>query len=668
MDDAVPLAQLPHHDGSPLYIEEQHPSLGQDLVMRMRVPATFGTVASVHVRSNPNREPRFAEATLVASADGWDWWEATVEVENPVHHYRWLIVTDDGRQHWLNARGLSRVETLDSEDFRLVAGSDAPDWAAESVLYQVFPDRFARSDAADSRATPDWAIAADWADPVDTQPPGRSKQFYGGDLDGVRDKLDHLVGLGVNLLYLTPVFPGRSNHRYDASSFAEVDELLGGDEALVRLVDAAHERGIRVIGDLTSNHSGDGHEWFASALADPEAEEAAFYYWLDTVQAELAPEETASSADAVDASYAVTDAAPGAPDAPAAGAAAAPAGGPAAPRRSYVSWLGVPSLPKFNWNSEVLRRRFIEGEESVVARWLRPPFNLDGWRIDVANMTGRYLDEDHNAEVRRIIRRTMNEVNPDTILLGESTNDAAGDFQGDAWHGAMTYANFTRPLWSWLLVPGSTAFGGLGFALGMVPDFTGRQFVEAHTQFAAGFPWRTRLGAMNALDTHDTPRFATWARPGVTPVALGLSVTLPGIPVVFAGDEFGLTGEDGEASRTPMPWGTTGEADVSARIDLYAALIGLRRAHLALSTGSMRWLHVGDDVLVYVRESPSESVLCVAARADYDVALPTVAVAGADAATPAFGDGRLAASVDGISLAGSGPSFSAWVLPGVSGA
>ena len=114
----------------------------------------------------------------------------------------------------------------------------------------------------------------------------------------------------------------------------------------------------------------------------------------------------------------------------------------------------MPSLPKFNWNSEVLRRRFIEGEESVVARWLRPPFNLDGWRIDVANMTGRYLDEDHNAEVRRIIRRTMNEVNPDTILLGESTNDAAGDFQGDAWHGAMTYANFTRPLWSWLLDPG----------------------------------------------------------------------------------------------------------------------------------------------------------------------------------------------------------------------
>ena len=91
----------------------------------------------------------------------------------------------------------------------------------------------------------------------------------------------------------------------------------------------------------------------------------------------------------------------------------------------------------------------------MVARFLAPPFNLDGWRIDVANMTGRLGDEDLNAEVRRTIRATMLEVNPDTILLGESTNDAASDFQGDAWHGAMTYTPFTRPLWSWLHEPGS---------------------------------------------------------------------------------------------------------------------------------------------------------------------------------------------------------------------
>ncbi|MEC5152009.1 alpha-amylase family glycosyl hydrolase [Cryobacterium sp. GrIS_2_6] len=162
------------------------------------------------------------------------------------------------------------------------------------------------------------------------------------------------------------------------------------------------------------------------------------------------------------------------------------------------------------------------------------------------------LGDDLNAEVRQTIRRTMIDVNPDTILLGESTNDAASDFQGDAWHGAMTYANFTRPVWGWLSKPNS-ASSFCGLPSGTIPQYTGVQFVEAHRRFTAGFPWRTRLATRNALDSHDTPRFRTDALDRTVPVALGLSVTLPGIPVAFAGDEFGLTGDDGEHSRTPMP-------------------------------------------------------------------------------------------------------------------
>src|SRR5690606_6960615 len=248
--------------------------------------------------------------------------------------------------------------------------------------YQVFPDRFARSAQADQHPTPDWAIPAQWDDPVDPVMPGRSQQFYGGDLDGIVEKLDHLVSLGVNVLYLTPIFPAASNHRYDASSFDRVDPLLGGDEAYVRLIEAAHERGIRIIGDLTSNHSGDRHEWFQAAYGHPGAPEEDFYYFLNDDNTE------------------------------------------------YESWLGTPTLPKFNWASEELRRRFIAGPDSAVAKWLKPPFNTDGWRIDVANMTGRLGDIDLNAEVRQLLRQTMEEINPDTILLAESTNDAASDLQG----------------------------------------------------------------------------------------------------------------------------------------------------------------------------------------------------------------------------------------------
>ena len=616
----MPERLTPHHDGSPLHVSTQAPALGEVVKVRLRVPDTFGPLRWVGTRSNPNREPRFDEAVrLPASggreADGWQWWEAAVEVENPVHGYRWLLVGEDGRQHWLNQVGLATVEVRDHDDFRLVAHAPAPDWAASSVLYQVFPDRFARSDASTRRPTPDWAIPAEWTDPVDLVPPARSAQFYGGDLDGVREHLDHLEALGINLLYLTPFFPARSNHRYDASTFDHVDPLLGDDDALVRLVEAAHARGIRVIGDLTSNHSGDAHEWFRAAQAGPDSPERSFYYLHDD--------------------------------------------------GSYESWLGVPSLPKFDWKSPELRRRFIEGPESVVARFLAPPFNLDGWRIDVANMTGRLGDEDLNESVRRTIRATMLEVNPDTILLGESTNDAASDFQGDAWHGAMTYTPFTRPLWSWLQEPGSPAGGGIGFALAQVPTFTGVEFVDAHLRFAAGFPWRTRLATMNALDTHDTPRFFTSARQGTVPVAFGLAVTLPGIPVVWAGDEFGLTGVDGEASRTPIPWGSEGSADVEPVLATYRSLVALRRAHPVLSTGGIRWLVVGDDAVAFVRESADETLLVFAARAAATLSFQVTAVSGADAAAPVFGDGSLEASDSLVTLSATAPTFAVWALPGV---
>ncbi|MBG6237246.1 alpha-glucosidase [Mycetocola sp. CAN_C7] len=605
----------PHHDGSPLYVSNPSPRLGETVRVRLRVPESLGAVRAVRVRSNPDREPRLSTADRLHAANGWVWWEAGILIENPVHGYRFLVRLEDGTDFWVNARGVFTIETLDSEDFKLSTHSPAPDWAASTVMYQIFPDRFARSAAADDREIPGWAIPAGWSDAVDLVPPARSGQFYGGDLDGIVDRLDHLDRLGVTMIYLTPVFPGRSNHRYDASNFDAVDPLLGGDDALARLTAAAHARGFTIIGDLTSNHSGDAHDWFVAAHRHPEAVESEFYYWLDDDQ------------------------------------------------ETYASWLGVPSLPKFNWNSRELRRRFIDGEDSVVAEWLKPPFSLDGWRIDVANMTGRFGDEDLNADVRRTIRNTMIAVNPDTILLAESTNDAAGDFQGDGWHGAMTYANFTRPLWGWLSEPASAAGGGLGMTMDAIPAYTGHQFYAAHRQFSAGFPWRTRLANMNALDTHDTPRFATRALAGVVPVAVGLSMTLPGIPVVFAGDEFGLTGVDGEHSRTPMPWDDIDAA--AGTIELYATLIGLRREHPALNGGGMRWLFVGDDVLVFIRENAEESILVAAARADVDVLLPTDAVAGVSESIAVFGDGELSTEPGGIRISATGPVFLAWQLPGV---
>ena len=620
---------LPHHDGSPLFVSDDAPALGDTVAVRLRVPAGYGPLRAVRTRSNPDHEPEWTDAVLLGAADGWDWWEAPIHVRNPRHGYRFVLLHEDGRVEWLNQTGIHTGETLDAEDFALAATPAPPAWLHGSVMYQVFPDRFARSAQADAHPTPDWAITASWDDPVDPVVPGRSQQFYGGDLPGIVEHLDHLVVLGVDLLYLTPVFPAGSNHRYDASSFDTIDPLLGGEDAYVKLIEEAHARGIRVIGDLTSNHSGDRHEWFQQALGHPGAETESFYYFTD------------------------------------------------AGNTTYESWLGTPTLPKFNWSSDALRERFITAEDSVVAKWLKPPYSIDGWRIDVANMTGRLGAVDLNAEVRQLLADTVRAINPDAIVLGESTNDAATDLQGDGWHGAMTYPAFTRPLWGWLSEPtgapyltydGERATEPWFFTqpIGGIPRYTARDFADAVTRFTAGIPWRVRLGNMQPLDTHDTARFATNAAPGALPVAVGLSMTMPGVPVVFAGDEFGLTGADGESSRTPMPWSRQDEPELAEVFETYRSLVGLRRAHPVLGTGGMRWLHVDDETVVFVRESAEESVLVLATRGGADIELAPGALPGAADAAELHGDATLATASDGaVALAAEGPAFAAWSLPGV---
>ena len=478
-------------------------------------------------------------------------------------------------------------------------------------MYQIFPDRFARSSGSDAggspedraadQAAPDRAAAPDWAVPCswDTTPvegagPQTPYQFYGGDLGGVIEKLDHIQQLGADVIYLTPFFPARSNHRYDASTFAFVDPLLGGDQALVELVEAAHARGLKVMGDLTANHSGDAHEWFRRALAEPDSEEAGYYYFNDD-------------------------------------------------HTGYESWYGVPSLPKLNWTSEGLRERFVLADDSPVARWLKPPFNLDGWRIDVGNMTGRLGATDLNHDVARLIADRVREINPDAALLAEATNDAAPDFSGEHWHGAMTYSNFTRPLWSWLA--GDAAHVNFFGTPLPGPNRTGAEdFLATHLDLAAAFSWDVRQQNMNALNSHDTARAATVMIDGGQRLGAVLMFTLPGVPVVFAGDEFGLKGHNGEASRTPMPWNDPDRVLADLRDD-YAALAGLRRDQPALTGGGIRWLHAHGDALAFVREAAGSSVLVVVARDAAEVALPagtlTCAQLEALAEAPAFATGLI---------------------------
>ena len=575
----------PHHDGSPLYCGTTTPRLGETVPVRVRVPRDAGIGApigapidQVVLRSVRDGEPKIVPAVIAREDEHAVWWEAPLEVRNPLTTYRFALASG-GRLRWLNAEGVHDRDVTDAADFKLSTEHRLPAWVPDQVGYQVFPDRFARTETGEP--TPPWAKPAEWDDPVIHRGPEVAFQWYGGTLDGITAHLDHLAGLGVSMLYLTPVFEAWSNHRYDAVSFDRVDPVLGGDAALERLVAAAHERGIRVMGDLTTNHTGEHHDWFRTALADRTSPERGFYRLRED--------------------------------------------------GSYECWWDIPSLPKLDHRSPELAARLYAGERSVVARWLRA--GLDGWRIDVANMTGRMGADDLAHPVAAAIRRTMDDVRPDAWLLAEHGHDASLDLTGPGWHGTMDYTGFTRPAWCWLNAGGHD-LSYLGLPVG-IPTVPGSAAVATMREVHAAMPWAAATGSTLHLDSHDVPRFRTVVGGGTSGgidsdgagrarhlAGLVLQLTMPGVPVLFMGDEIGLTGVDGEHARTPFPWAHTDRWD-TATLSAYRSAIAMRREHVALRRGGLRWLHASDDVVVYLREHPEETVLVQVARAEVEpVRLP----------------------------------------------
>ncbi len=534
-------------------------------------------------------EPAVRAANLESDDDGGAWWAVDLKIVNPLTSYRFLVSRGASDYRWLNATGVHHRDVTDAGDFKLSTRHRVPRWVGDQIGYQIFPDRFAATET--GAPVPAWATPVAWDDPVAHRGPAVTGQWYGGTLDGIVEHLDHLQALGVSLLYLTPFFEARSSHRYDAVSFDRVDPLLGGNAALERLIDAAHARGLRIVGDLTANHTGDHHDWFLTARADPTSAVRGFYR--------------------IDGD-------------------------------SYEAWLDVPSLPKLDHSSNELARRLYDGPDSVVATWLER--GLDGWRIDVANMTGRLGEDDLSHRVAATMRRTIQQTRPDGWLLAEHGHDATHDLMGPGWHGTMDYAGFTRPIWCWL---NNGYPGGPGIEHGLswlglpvnVPVLPASSAVATMRDVHGAMPWTAWMGSTMHLDSHDVPRFRTVTGGGVDGwidsagvgrerhlVGLGLQMTLPGVPVVFMGDELGLTGLDGEHARTPFPWHRRDEWD-GPTYDAYRAWIALRSDHVALRRGSLRWLHAGEDALTFLREHPDETLLVHATRGPAEaVRLPTSVV------------------------------------------
>ena len=368
----------------------------------------------------------------------------------------------------------------------------------------LFRSRFAKTS---EKKLPKWAVARDWNMPPRDKTKFTGIEVYGGDLKGVEVHLDHIEELGANGIYFTPFFPAQSNHRYDASSFDEVDPILGGDSAWFSLVKAANKRKIKLVGDITSNHCGAGHYWLTKARKNRASKEAGFFYWTKKY------------------------------------------------KWGYEGWWGLESLPKLNYASKELRKVMYEDKNSIIRKWLSPKYGMSGWRVDVGNMTGKYGEIDIHDEVMYGIRRAVEETKPDAWLVAENADFVANDLAGAGWHGTMNYQGFSRPLSSWMNESAKLSGGFQGLPIDS-PKISGQQLVETIKNFNGSIPWRALTASMILLDSHDTPRFRTIVSKDKAKhlAAMAMLMSYPGVPSIFMGDELGFEGTGGEDSRRTINW------------------------------------------------------------------------------------------------------------------
>lgn len=556
----------PHHDGSELYVSNSAPKIGELVQIRLRVPAKDKLTRSF-IRFFHDGEPRTLEMKRAKKFSHEQWWTVDLQILNTTTHYRFQLV-DAKSYRWLNGVGIFEHDVTDREDFQIIAKPQYPQWIQSAVFYQIFADRFAKSSI--SRPIPEWAVPREW----NQLPKGKDKttgvEFYGGDLPGVISKLDYLKELGVSALYFTPLFPGRSNHRYDAASFEEIDPVLGGNQAMIELSEQAHAAGFKIMGDLTTNHCGQAHPWIRRAIKNRLARSRDFFYWDSSIP------------------------------------------------HGYVGWWGLASLPKLNYASKRLQHVMYRGPGSVVRRWLQGPFNFDGWRIDVGNMTGRYLDQDINADVAQGIRLAMDQTNPDAWLVAENADHSPQDLDGLGWHGTMNYNGFARPLVNWMNKADAQLPNFSQFPVPN-PQFDGTGTVAVMRAFAAGIPWRSLVASMVLLDSHDTARFKTVVGCDRSTHLSGLTAlfTYPGVPSIFAGDELGLEGSWGEDSRRTIDWENPNSWDLTL-LEEVKKLIQIRKERDSLINGGLRWIYIGKDAFGYLRESKKEKVFIFISRKGID--------------------------------------------------
>jgi cyclomaltodextrinase len=426
-----------------------------------------------------------------------------------------------------------------------------PKWVKDAIFYQIFPDRFARSER-----VPKPANLEKWDSPPTVY------GFKGGDLIGVTERLDYLQELGITAIYFNPIFQSAANHRYHTIDYTQIDPILGGNEAFRKLLDAAHARDIRIVLDGVFNHASRGFYQFNHTLENGAASPYLDWFhfnkkWLQSgepLNAYPGPKEEDFMLR-----------------------------GESLKRLGYEAWWDLAALPKLNTDTQAVRRFIFD----VARHWI--DFGIDGWRLDVPHE----IDDDAFwQEFRHVVKAA----NPEAYIVGEIWGDAHRWLQGDQFDAVMNYGVSRACL---------GFFGGKRLNTTQRPGgyelkpLSAIQIADAVDRMLGLYDWQVTLAQLNLLDSHDMPRFLTLVNGDKDALKLAtlFQMTFPGAPCIYYGDEIGMQGQHDPDCRRTFPW----EEDLWDR-DLLAwfrQAIALRRAHPVLRSGRYLRLLADDAASIY---------------------------------------------------------------------
>lgn len=555
----------------------------------------------------------------VSSDTVFDFYSATVSLSDKQFSY-YFELGSGKKMCFYNGIGVCSSPNHEY-DFKITPGFKTPDWAKGAVMYQIFTDRFCNGDTTNDVEDNEYVYIGQETHKVENwrrYPKELDvREFYGGDIQGIWDKLDYLQDLGVEVLYLNPIFVSPSNHKYDIQDYDYVDphygrivkdegallepgavDNKGAERYMCRVTDKAnleasnkffadfveevHSRGMRVILDGVFNHCGSFNKWLdreciyedkegyeKGAFVDRESPYRTFFKFYE----EEWPYNT-----------------------------------------TYDGWWGNDTLPKLNYEDSP---KLFEYIMQVARKWVSPPYNVDGWRLDVAADVGHSPEFNHH--FWKEFRRNVKEANPNAIILAEHYGDPVSWLQGDEWDTVMNYDAFMEPI-TWFLTgvdKHSDEFRG---------DLIGNAdaFIGAMRHHMTRFHTQSLQAAMNELSNHDHSRFLTRTSHkvgrtatmgpeaanegvdrGLMRLAVMMQMTWPGAPTLYYGDEAGLCGWTDPDNRRSYPWGRE-DKDL---IRFHREMIRIHRDYQALKTGSLVFLKIEPEFISYGRMNEKEKFI-----------------------------------------------------------